>query len=485
MPVRGGPLLLLLNPWIYDFAAYDFFAKPLGLLYLAGLLGSAGYEVHLLDCLAVPHARPGPFGTGRYPKEILPTPAPLRGIPRRYGRYGVSEAAFRAHLARLPRPAAILVTSLMTYWYPGVKAAIHLARDQFPGVPVLLGGIYATLCQEHARQHSGADLVISGPGEEVILAELSASGLNSPWASIPAGLRWSLCGNPIFPSPLKGEGQGGGDKNITPLPHPLPPGQEEFSQDLPLDSFPYPAFQLLPHLTYIPVLTSRGCPLDCAYCAARLLQPRYQRRPPLTVAEELCYWQENLGLSDVAFYDDALLVQPEEHLLVILEELARRGRSFRFHTPNGLQARLLTPEVAGWLQRARFATLRLGVETTAVGEGRLDRKLAEGELEAALAYLKEAGFRKEELGVYLLLGLPRQSEAEVATSIRRVRELGATPILAPYSPIPGTALWPQALASSRYDLQADPLYHNNSLFPCWPEFSWETYTRLKRLAGEE
>jgi radical SAM superfamily enzyme YgiQ (UPF0313 family) len=168
---------------------------------------------------------------------------------------------------------------------------------------------------------------------------------------------------------------------------------------------------------------------------------------------------------------------------VILVELARRGRPFRFHTPNGLHARLITREVAGWLKRANFATLRLGVETTALGEARLDAKLQAGELEAALGHLREAGFAPEAMSVYLLMGLPDQEEAEVAASILRVKELGATPVLAQYSPIPGTALWPRALATSRYDLAADPLFHNNSLFPCWPQFSWDSYTRLKRLAA--
>ena len=166
------PSLLLLNPWIYDFAAYDFFARPLGLLYLAGLLEARGFEVHLLDCLGTPRARPGPFGTGRYPKEILPTPPPLQDIPRRYGRYGISEPEFLAQLARLPRPGVILVTSLMTYWYPGVAEAIRLARRRFPGTPVILGGIYATLCPDHARRHSGADLVVTGPGEAALLGHL-------------------------------------------------------------------------------------------------------------------------------------------------------------------------------------------------------------------------------------------------------------------------------------------------------------------------
>jgi radical SAM superfamily enzyme YgiQ (UPF0313 family) len=138
--------------------------------------------------------------------------------------------------------------------------------------------------------------------------------------------------------------------------------------------------------------------------------------------------------------------------------------------------------VARWLQRAGFATLRLGVETVALGPERLDQKIQGGELEEALANLEEAGFHPKEIGVYLLLGLPGQEEEEVISSIRRVKELGGTPVLAQYSPIPGTTLWPQAVAASRYDLESDPLFHNNSLFPCWPQFSWERYSRLKRLA---
>jgi radical SAM superfamily enzyme YgiQ (UPF0313 family) len=434
---KSPPQLLLLNPWIYDFAAYDYFAQPLGLLYLAGWLRNQGAAVHLLDCLDVPHSRPGPFGTGHYPKEIIPTPAPLADIPRRFGRYGLSEADFRGRLAQIPRPDAVLVTSLMTYWYPGVIAAIRLVRQHFPETPVILGGIYASLCPDHARRHSGADLVLPGPWEIGLPPHLADLGL--PWSAVvPADL----------------------------------------------DDLPYPGLDLSRHLSYIPILTSRGCPLDCDYCASRLLQPDFRHRRPAAVAAELAHWQDRLGLQDVAFYDDALLVQAQDHLLIILEELARQGRAFRFHTPNGLQARLITREVAGWLRRAHFTTLRLGLETTTLGSARLDRKLGPGDLEAAVAHLRQAGFSPKQIGVYLLLGLPDQEEAEVAAAIRRVQELGATPVLAHYSPIPGTTLWPRACACSRYDLAAEPLGHNNSVFPCLPQFSWSSYTSLKHLAAE-
>jgi radical SAM superfamily enzyme YgiQ (UPF0313 family) len=434
--MSAPPFLWLINPWIYDFAAYDFFARPLGLLYLAGFLQAKGFDLAIVDCLGAPPARPGPFGTGHFPKEVLPSPPPLRGIPRRYGRYGISESAFRASLAQLPEPTAILVTSLMTYWHPGVAAAIGIARERFPGAPVILGGIYASLCPEHARRYSGADVVISGSGQREILLHLASL----------TGIR----------------------REVNPKP------------ECGLSS--YPRLDLLPHLPFIPLLTSRGCPFQCDYCASRLLQPRFEPRRPQTVVEELLHWQDSLGLADVAFYDDALLFQAETHLLVILEELARRGRAFRFHTPNAVHARFITPEVARWLKRSRFATLRLGVETTALGDARLDRKLAAGELEEALANLREAGFAKKEIGVNLLLGLPDQEAGELEASIRRVHALGATPVLTHYSPIPGTALWPRAVAASRYDLEVEPLFHNRALFPCWPEFSWERFTRLKRLA---
>jgi radical SAM superfamily enzyme YgiQ (UPF0313 family) len=434
--IESSPFVLCLNPWVYDFAAHDYFARPLGLLYLAGSLRQAGYQVAVIDCASRPPDRPGPLG--RWPKEALPTPLPLRGLPRRYGRYGLTPAQVQQALASLPRqPAAVLVTSLMTYWYPGVQATIAVIREYFPGVPVILGGIYATLLPEHARRHSGADIVLTGSGEAAVLALLT-----------------EITG--FAGRPLKVNGN--------------------------LDSLPYPAWDLLADHRLLAFLTSRGCPLKCDYCASRLLEPRFRRRSPESVLAELTHWYEQFGPTDVAWYDDALLLGAESHLLPVLAEVCRRGLALRFHTPNAIHVSLINQEVARWLQRAHFTDLRLGLETTATGAARLDRKVKTGDLEQALAALHEAGFKAQDIGVYLLIGLPRQEDAEVIESIRQVRRLGATPVLTQYSPIPQTTLWDEAVKVSRYDLEADPLYHNNSIFPCWPEFSWERYTRLKNLA---
>jgi hypothetical protein len=166
------PTLILINPWVYDFAAYDLWAKPLGLLYLAGQLRAMGFKVHLIDCLDIynplmektdyvkkPVRRQ--FGTGKFWKQSVPKPSQLSSIPRSYSRYGITPQIFIKELKNVKRPVAILITSLMTYWYPGVFEAIHLVKDIHPDVPVILGGIYATLCPEHARNYSNADLIIS------------------------------------------------------------------------------------------------------------------------------------------------------------------------------------------------------------------------------------------------------------------------------------------------------------------------------------
>jgi radical SAM superfamily enzyme YgiQ (UPF0313 family) len=108
-----------------------------------------------VDCLKAPVRRK--YGAGKFWRQAIPKPPQLQNVPRNYGRYGIPVELFKKELKKVEKPIAILVTSLMTYWYPGVFEAIQLARNIHPHVPIVLGGIYATLCTEHARKYSHAD----------------------------------------------------------------------------------------------------------------------------------------------------------------------------------------------------------------------------------------------------------------------------------------------------------------------------------------
>ena len=446
MKLSDSPHILLVNPWIHDFAAYDFCSKPLGLLTLGGILREHGARVSYLDCLDRFHpmsaASGAPVtrnGRGPYLKAPIPKPPGLEDIPRNYCRYGIPPEWFANDLKRLHPPDLVLVTSLMTYWYPGVREAIGVVKSIFPDAPVILGGIYATLCTEHARRVCGADRVVSGPGEAVILplvAELTG---------------WS------------------------------PPVRVDHRD---LDTLPRPVLDLEHRLAHAPVLTSRGCPFQCAYCASHRLQPQRMQRSPASVVDEMVFWHQRYAVRDFAFYDDALLVGAPQHAIPILEKIAAAGMDIRLHTPNALHIREITLPLARLMVRAGFHTVRLGLETTTFDHrDSLDRKVNEAEFLRSVDHLKTAGFRADQVGAYLLAGLPGQDVDDVTHSIAVVKRAGISPVIAHYTPIPHTPMWPEAVAASRYDLEADPIFTNNALFPCQSEtFSWKVLTRLKNLA---
>lgn len=438
------PHILLVNPWIDDFAAYDVWAQPLGLFMLAGMLRDQGYRLSYIDCLDRFHPRAprsDPYarhGRGPYLKTPLNAPPGLEDIPRRYSRYGIRAAWLHDDLAEMPPPDLILVTSMMTYWYPGVNATIAALRRAFPHAPILLGGIYATLCQDHAERTAGADQVVPGP-IDVHLADRIGRYLGA-------------AARPAF--------------------------------DLEdLDAVPYPAWDLRRRLNYVPILTSLGCPFDCAYCASRFLQPRYRRRRPEAVVEEILFWHRTAGVRDFVLYDDAFLIGAEAHALPILEGIVRSGANLRFHTPNALHIRTIDAATACLLARAGFHTIRLGLETAVRRkQDGYDRKVNLDEFVAAAGCLRKAGFTPQNTGAYLLIGLPGQPLEPVAASIEAVKAQGIRPILAYYTPIPHSRLWGEAVAASRYDLEADPVFSNNAIFPCQPEsFSWEWLSRLKEM----
>lgn len=158
-PAKHSPHILLINPWITDFAAYNFWIKPLGLLYIAGVLRESGFRVTLIDCLNF-YSKTQKFGDGNFFKTKIEKPLPLKSIPRNYCQYGIpEEMLFKKLLLLEEKPDLIGITSGMTHWYLGAFKVIEITKKFFKNVPVILGGTYATLCYDHAERYSGADIV--------------------------------------------------------------------------------------------------------------------------------------------------------------------------------------------------------------------------------------------------------------------------------------------------------------------------------------
>jgi radical SAM superfamily enzyme YgiQ (UPF0313 family) len=446
-----APFILMVNPWITDFAAYDYWAKPLGLLRLASLLRAGGCGVALIDCLdrydaltnGHPDVIPGVgrrYGTGKYPKMRLPKPEAYAGIPRLYYRHGIHPGSFRRKLEAVDKPDLVWVTSIMTYWYPGVQQTIDVIREVFPHTPVWLGGIYAQLCPQHALRMSGASEIVTLPAERLPEKITAATGF-----VLKNRQEWMF-----------------------------------------FELSPAPALDLLSKLTYAPVMTGQGCTFRCPYCASEILQPRFQRRGADAIYEEISHWHLRYGVLDFAFYDDALLIQAQSSLEPALRRICRSRPGLRFHTPNAIHICSLTPECCRLLRESGFTTLRLGLETTqSQRQQNWGGKVKTGMFLKAVENLFGAGFSPRQIGVYLLCGVPGQSPEEVAEAIHVVKETGVLPHIAEYSPIPGTQMWLSARKLSPFDLAGEPLYHNNTFFACRrPDFSYEDLLQLKDLARQ-
>lgn len=437
--------ILLINPWIYDFTAYDFWLKPLGLLYVASLLRKyTDFHLSFIDCLDRHHPllpkkmKEKLDGRGPFPKEEVSKPEVLRSIPRKYSRYGIPIPLFLQELERVPPPDLVLLSCSMTYWYPGVQLVVELVRKKFGRVPVVLGGVYATLMPEHARASPGVDFVVQGAGEKKISTLLRE----------------------IF-----------GDGHI---PH--------FQLES-LEEVPWPAFDLMRNKGYLPLLTSRGCPFKCSFCASPLLYEKFDQRNPSSVVAEIEQNHRQFGTRNFAFYDDALLLRKDQHLIPLLKKVIEKKLSLAFHTPNGLHLREIDSELASIFKRANFESLFLSQES--FEEKVLERasfKVSPDDLEKALKNLEKAGYNRRDISVYLMVGLPGQDVASVKESILHVCRLGARPHLAYFSPIPGTAEWRTLVKRGIIAQNADPLLHNKITFPyLWGSISPQEFESLKNL----
>lgn len=441
--------ILLINPWIYDFAAFDLWSKPLGLLYVGSFLEHHGYRIRLIDCMDRNHPsvstkrKDKKYGTGKFYEVEIEKPACYNTVSRTYKRFGIPVDAFEADLAQKPRPDIIVITSIMTYWYPGVCEVIRRVKSRFPGIPVILGGIYATLCKEHALRHTGADYIVSGNG---LIDTL--------------GIADSLCGK---------------KRDYTGI-------------DTTLDALPLPAYHLYPTLSTASVITSLGCPLACRYCASRILQPHFIEREVSRIYNEIMYYHTRYQINDIAFYDDALLINPKKRFIPLAQKLITEKCPFRLHTPNGIHVRAITREIAALLFQANVTTIRLSFESSATTtQARSSFKTTNDELRRAHAYLHKAGYKNTAIEVYVMIGLPGQDIAEIEASIGFVHDLGIKVKLTQYSPIPHTPdFHTVATHYPTVPFATEPLLHNNSTFslmanPIGEEQLQKVKARVKKL----
>jgi len=324
----------------------------------------------------------------------------------------------------------------MTYWIGGVRSTVDLVRKAFGDIPVIVGGIAASLIPDRIRSYIES--------AEVFPGSLFQSGTSEPLsAHVP-----TITSQPNSVSLITG-------------------------------------LRLTNSRYHGPILTSFGCPHNCSYCASRILQPGFIPRLADVVAEELAFCIQERGIRDFAVYDDALLYNADQSLSALEQVVNTVGESIRIHTPNGIHANFTTDRVLARMRDLGFTTIRIGYET---GSPRyrddIHRKTSREALKGCIDRVFRQGWSREDVAVYIMAGLPGQSHVEVCEEMKIIADMGCRVNPVFLSPVPGSALFSR-YASDYPILKKDPLSHNDSYFITQlPNWNYEKVELIKTHARE-
>lgn len=297
-------------------------------------------------------------------------------------------------------------------------------------VPVIICGADAT---DHYEKYlaNGADFVIRGEGEET-LAELLAilTGKTDAPLQDVAGLAYR------------------NDHGETQLTMPRPVMKS-------LDELPFPAWDLVDTARYeaiwrehhgyysVNMVTTRGCPYHCNWCAKPIWGQRYNVRSPQNVAAELEWLHTHVKPDHIWFADDIMGLKPG-WIQAFADEVERRRIQIPFKCLSRADL-LVVDDTVDAMRRAGARTIWIGAES---GSQKILDAMDKGtqvtQIYDARRKLQAAGI---ESGFFLQFGYPGETREDVELTLKMVRETLPDDIGISVSyPLPGTPFYERVKA---------------------------------------
>ncbi len=395
--------ITLISPPIEDFYVTGVRRQPLGLLYIASALKSAGYSPELINCHSGKKGimeLPASFG---YLKKYINHHDPELKFPfKHYSHYGISWQEIELRIKK-SSAEIYFISSLFTTYYEETGRIIEIIRKHSSGSIIAAGGYHTSLYPEHIL-NAGADFVILGEGEIPSVALVKAIESGSPLYDIP-GLVFYDRGKIVKTgSPAK--------PDISLLPG---PARELL---LPRDMTAY-------RKKLISVITSRGCPNNCSFCSGKIVWGSGRRELDAeSVFRELSDCAEKYCGEIFNFEDDNLLPSKKrahELLEMIIRWREKTGISLELTAMNGISLENVDDEIIGLMKRAGFNELNISLVTHSADLQRGERRPFSSEkFKGAAESAKRCGMN---VRGYFILGLPGQSLEEVYETVRFMKSI--------------------------------------------------------------
>lgn len=318
-----------------------------------------------------------------------------------------------------------------------VYSALTLSEDikkVLPGVKIIAGGVHPSIRPDDLLKSKDIDIVVRGEGEEAFFEICEAAELKAPFSQIK-GISYKDASGKIIHSPKR----------------PINPN---------IDTYPMPAINLVPIEKYriSPdlrtgdrfglILTSRGCPYDCIFCANKLLTERtYRMRSIKNVIEEVEYYINNHGVNQLMIIDDNFTVN-KKRTIELCDEFIRRGYPRKLNWWAEARVDSLDEELLAKMKEAGCSILSLGIES---GNQRLldliNKGIAIKDIERAVRLIKKSGIKSR---ASIILGLPTETKEESRNTVKFAYSLPIDQVrFSIATPFPGTKLWEIAVKEGK------------------------------------
>lgn len=315
------------------------------------------------------------------------------------------------------QPDIVGITSV-TKNYNVAKEHARVAKQA--NLPVIIGGIQISFLPQALTRDM--DVGVAGEGERTIIDVMASFAANkrfdkSELSQIEGVIYW--------------------DDGKVAATKPRP-----FIQSI--DSIPYPARDLLVIKKDTSMLSSRGCPYNCAFCStSRYAGNRVRYASAEYVVEEIEFIYKNYGVEYLTIYDD-LFAMNSKRVAEIVELLGAKGILGKIKFLFNMRTDLITEEIAELFQQMNVHAVGLGIESGC---------------QETLDYLKCGGvtvednakaikiLKKRHIIPYccFIIGSPYESKESILETIRFIKDNGVREfgffVLTPY---PGTLVWDYA-----------------------------------------
>ena len=384
---------------------------PIGLAYIAAVLEKNGFEVAILDS-----------GVEGYDWEI---------IKGRYVTYGLPYEEIKERIKKF-NPDMVGVSCAFSPQINNVHKTCTAAKQVNKEIITFVGGLHPTIQPKETLGNKNIDFVIMGEGEHRTLKLIQQINNKENLKDID-GLAYRNNGRIIIQERTNYIG------NLDELPFParhLLDMEKYFKINMPFNPFPKGE-------RVLQILTSRGCPMWCVFCAScNFWGLKYRMRSAENVLAEIKHLKEKYGIGEMQFADDNLTLNKERAVKIFngLKEL-----NLPWSTPAGLYINSLDEETIKLMKDSGCYQISIAVESgdPYVQKNIIGKQVDIQKAKKLIKYSQKIGIS---VHVFYVIGLPKETKKQMETTFKASRYLDADSVSYYIAtPIPGSKLYDMCL----------------------------------------